>query len=139
MKDIWHDVNRPYTEGEILQMLEGLDHIPKFKGEFVPDPYRRSSARGLRQFLSDEHYDNLVAEQKVEERIRLRLVYGPPDGVSDPKARLIYRYKNRAELIGALIAIVKGTSFVSYSLGYSLILWMKLIKKLQKEASSIVT
>jgi len=47
MKDIWHDVNRPYTEGEILQMLHGLDHILIFKGEFVPDPYGRSSACGL--------------------------------------------------------------------------------------------
>jgi hypothetical protein len=89
--------------------------------------------------LNDEQYEQLVHEHKVEERIRLRLVYGPPDGVSDPKARLIYRYKDRAELIGALVAIVKGTSFVSYSLGYLFILWMKLIEMLQIEASSIVT
>jgi len=122
VKDIWHDVNRPYTEGEILQMLQGLDHIPRFRGEFVPDPYGRSSSRGLRQFLNDEQYDQLVAECKVEERIRLRLVYGPPAGVSDPKARLIYKYNNRVEVISALIAIVTGTSFVNYSLGYSLIL-----------------
>jgi hypothetical protein len=134
VKDIWHDVNRPYTEGEILQMLKGLPHIPTFRGEFVPDPYERSSARGLRQFLNDEQYDQLVAEHKVEERIRLRLVYGPPIGISDPKARLIYKYKNRGELICALIAIVIGMSLqvVSYSLGYLLIIWMKLIKKLQK-------
>jgi hypothetical protein len=134
VKDIWHDVNRPYTEGEILQMLKGLPHIPTFRGEFVPDPYERSSARGLRQFLNDEQYDQLVAEHKVEERIRLRLVYGPPIGISDPKARLIYKYKNRGEVICALIAIVIGMSLqvVSYSLGYLLIIWMKLIKKLQK-------
>jgi hypothetical protein len=69
VKDIWHDVNRPYTEGEILQMLQGLDHIPRFRGEFVPDPYGRSSACGLRQFLNDELYDQLIAECKVEERI----------------------------------------------------------------------
>ena len=47
-----------------------------------------------------------------------RLVYGPPVGVSDPKARLIYKYKNRVEVIRALIAVVTGTSFVGYSLGY---------------------
>jgi len=118
MKDIWHDVNRPYTEGEILQMLQGIDHIPRFRGEFVPDSYRTSSSRGLRYFLNNEQYDQLVAEHKVDERIRVRLVYGPPVGVSDPKARLIYKYKNRVEVIRALIAIVTGMSFVGYSLGY---------------------
>ena len=118
VKDIWHDVNRLYTEGEILQMLQGIEHIPRFRGEFVPDSYARSSSRGLRKFLNIEQYDQLVAERKVDERIRLRLVYGPPVGVSDPKARLLYKYENRVEVIEALIAIVTGTSFVGYSLGY---------------------
>jgi hypothetical protein len=139
VKDIWHDANRPYTEGEVLQMLDGLDNVPKFRGEYVPDDYRRSTGYGLRNFLTIEQYQQLLDERKLEERIRLRLVYGPPDGVSDPKARLIYKYENRQEVITALIAIVTGTSFPSYKFSKLTRVWMKLINKLQRWASSIAT
>jgi hypothetical protein len=112
VKDIWHDVHRPYTEGEVLQMLDGLSGIPKFRGEYVPDDPLRSHARGLRNFLTEEQYEELLGEGKVEERVRLRLVYGSPDGASDPKAKLIYKYQNRQEVIAALIAIVMGMAII---------------------------
>lgn len=108
VKDTWHDPKRSFTEGQILQLIDGIPCVPQYVQEVVVSSYQRSRTFVSRMITVDEQQggmDRLVEElgnDKFEDRIHLRLQ------MKASKAKLITEFNNRKELAMALLCCVKG-------------------------------
>jgi hypothetical protein len=108
IKDTWHDPRRSFTEGQILQLIDGIPYIPRYVQEVVVSTYRRSRTSLPRKMAVDQQQggiDRLVEELangKFEDRIHLRLQ------MKGSKTKLITEFNNRKELAMALLCCVKG-------------------------------
>jgi hypothetical protein len=108
IKDTWHDPKRSFTEGQILQLIDGIPYVPKYIQEVVVSTYSRSRTFLSRKITIDPHQggtERLVqalSDKKFEDRIHLRLQ------MQASNTRLITEFKNRKELATALLCCVKG-------------------------------
>ena len=107
IKDTWHDPRRSFTEGQILQLIDGIPCVPQYVQEVVVSTYRRSRTALFRKMAVDQQQggiDRLVEELangKFEDRIHLRLQ------TKGSKTKLITEFNNRKELAMALLCCVK--------------------------------
>lgn len=108
IKDTWHDARRCFTEGQILQFIEGIPCVPVYVEEVIVSSYARSRSLPSRMIAIDEAkggMENLVdalTDGKFDDRIHLRLQ------MKGSKTKLITEFKNRKELANALLCCVKG-------------------------------
>jgi hypothetical protein len=108
IKDTWHDPKRSFTEGQILQLIDGIPCVPQYVQEVVVSTYHRSRTSLFRKIAVDQQQggiDRLVEELsngKFEDRIHLRLQ------MKASNTKLITEFSNRKELAMALLCCVKG-------------------------------
>jgi len=108
VKDTWHDPKRSFTEGQILQLIDGIPCVPQYVQEVVVSTYNRSRTLHSRKITVDQQQggiDRLVEELangNFEDRIHLRLQ------MKASKTKLITEFNNRKELAMALLCCVKG-------------------------------
>jgi hypothetical protein len=108
IKDTWHDARRCFTEGQILQFIEGIPYVPVRVEEVIVSSYARSRSLPSRMIAVDkanggmEKLSDALTNGKFDDRIHLRLQ------MKGSNTKLITDFKNRKELAMALLCCVKG-------------------------------
>jgi hypothetical protein len=108
IKDTWHDAKRCFTEGQILQFIEGIPYVPECVEEVIVSSYPRSRSLSSRLIAFDktqggmERLVHSLSHGEFDDRIHLRLL------MKGSKTKLITEFKNRKELAMALLCCVKG-------------------------------
>ena len=86
------DPRRSFTEGQILQLIDGIPYIPRYVQEVVVSTYRRSRTSLPRKMAVDQQQggiDRLVGELangKFEDHIHLSICSDGLEGCKRPPA-----------------------------------------------------
>lgn len=110
IKDTWHDPKRCFTEGQILQLIQGISYVPEYVQEVVVSSYLRSRTLYSRAVTADKHHGGIdriiddLAAGRFDDRVHLRL----QTKASKTKLKLITDFNNRKELAVALLCCVLG-------------------------------
>lgn len=119
IKDTWHDPKRCFTEGQILQLIQGIPYVPEYVQEVVVSSYLRSRTLFSRAVTADKYHGGVdriisdLAAGRFDDRVHLRL----QTKASKTKLKLITDFNNRKELAVALLCCVLGEVTIhSYAL-----------------------
>jgi hypothetical protein len=118
VKDTWHNVARPLTEGQILHVISEIPNVPKVKNEYVVDEDWFSSTITSRFNVVEEGaVYSALQDGHFQDRVHLRLL------MEASPIQVITEFKTREELARALKDCVIGMSMPNpmHCLIYSLI------------------
>jgi hypothetical protein len=103
VKDTWHNVARPLTEGQILHVISEIPNVPKVKNEYVVDEDWFSSTITSRfKVMGEGAVYSALQDGHFQDRVHLRLL------MEASPIQVITEFKTREELARALKDCVIG-------------------------------
>jgi hypothetical protein len=105
VKDTWHNVARPLTEGQILHVIREIPNVPKVKNEYVVDQDLFSSTITSRiRIMGEEAVYTALHNGRFQDRVHLRLL------MEASPIQVISEFQTREELARAFKDCVIGMS-----------------------------